>query len=126
MTVRYKRERGGLVPIYVCQEDVVRQGGRPCQSVSGKVVDPAIGALLLDLMTPITLDVALGVQQEVAARLAEVESVLRQQLERARYEAELARRHGGRARTALLREVAQAAFPLRPRHSSAMCEKRRG
>ena len=56
------------------------------------MVDPAISALLLELMTPVTLEVALAVQQEVATRLAEVERLLRQQVERARYEAELARR----------------------------------
>ena len=92
MSVRYKQERRSLVPLYVCQEAVVRQGGRNCQTVPGKVVDPAISALLLELMTPVTLEVALAVQQEVAARLAEVERLLRQQVERARYEAELARR----------------------------------
>lgn len=93
MSVRYKQERRrSLVPLYVCQEAVVRQGGRICQTVPGKVVDPAIGALLLELMTPVTLEVALAVEQEVATRLAEVERLLRQQVERARYEAELARR----------------------------------
>jgi DNA invertase Pin-like site-specific DNA recombinase len=92
MSVRYKQERRSLVPLYVCQEAVVRQGGRICQTVPGKVVDPAIGALLLELMTPVTLEVALAVEQEVATRLAEVERLLQQQVERARYEAELARR----------------------------------
>ncbi len=92
MSVRYKQERHSLVPLHVCQEGVVRQGGRICQTVPGKVVDPAIGALLLELMTPVTLEVALAVEQEVAARLAEVERLLRQQVERARHEAELARR----------------------------------
>jgi DNA invertase Pin-like site-specific DNA recombinase len=92
MTVRYKQERGCCVPVYVCQEKVVRKAGRPCQSVPGKIVDPAISALLLELMTPITLEVALAVQQEVTMRLADVERLLGQQVERARYEAELARR----------------------------------
>jgi DNA invertase Pin-like site-specific DNA recombinase/predicted DNA-binding transcriptional regulator AlpA len=92
MSVRYKQERYSLVPLYVCQEEMARQGGRICQTVPGKVVDPAISALLLELMTPVTLEVALAVEQEVAARLAEVERLLRQQVERARYEAELARR----------------------------------
>jgi DNA-binding transcriptional regulator YiaG len=43
-------------------------------------------------MTPVSLDVALSVQAELLARTEEADRIRRQQLERARYEAELARR----------------------------------
>ncbi len=43
-------------------------------------------------MTPVTLEVALTVQQELQSRLDQVERLRRQQVERARYEADLARR----------------------------------
>lgn len=92
MSVHYHQEHHVIVPTYVCQEDSVRLAARVCQSVPGKVVDQAINALLLELMTPMTLEVALAVQQEIEARITETDALRRGQLERARYEAELARR----------------------------------
>lgn len=92
MGVHYVTEAGVSVPTYVCQEAAVRTGAAVCQRVPGKVVDHAISDLVLELVQPLTLDVALAVQQEVDARWAETDTVRRQQVERARYEAELARR----------------------------------
>jgi len=92
MGVRYSQEHGNLVPLYMCQESVVRRGGKVCQSVPGKIVDVAIGTLLVELMTPLTLDVTLSVQRELEARATETDVLRRQHLERTRYEAELARR----------------------------------
>ena len=80
------------ISAYICQENTVRRGGRVCQSVPGKIVDPAIGALLVELMTPMALEVTLAVQQELEARAAETDALRRQHVERMRYEAELARR----------------------------------
>ena len=92
MGVRYSQEHGQTVPVYICQETVVRRGGKICQSVPGKLVDPAVGALLIELMTPMTLEVTLAVQCELEARAAEIDTLRRQHIERSRYEAELARR----------------------------------
>ncbi len=92
MGVHYSQEHGQPVPTYVCQETAARKGGKVCQSVPGKVVDPAIGALLVELMTPMTLEVSLAVQNEIEARSAETDALRRQHIERTRYEAELARR----------------------------------
>ena len=92
MGVRYSQEHGQTVPVYLCQETVVRRGGKICQSVPGKVVDPAVGALLVELMTPMALEVSLAVQRELEARAAEIDVLRRQHIERTRYEAELARR----------------------------------
>ena len=63
-----------------------------CQTVPGKIVDPAISALLVELMTPMTLDVALAVQQELETRVAETDDLRRQHIERLHYEADPARR----------------------------------
>ena len=92
MGVHYSRENGQTVPIYVCQETAVRRAGKTCQTVPGKVVDPAITALLIEMMTPMTLAVSLEVQRELEARAAETDVLRRQHVERLRYEAELARR----------------------------------
>jgi DNA invertase Pin-like site-specific DNA recombinase len=92
MGVHYWVENGHSVSTYVCQEAAVRDGAKVCQRVPGKVVDQAISDLLLELVQPLTLEVALAVQGEVEARFAETDALRRQRVERARYEAELARR----------------------------------
>ena len=92
MGVHYSREHGQPVPVYVCQETQVRRGGKACQRVPGKLVDQAVGALLVELMTPMTLGVTLAVQRELEARAGEADALRRQHLERMRYDAELARR----------------------------------
>jgi DNA invertase Pin-like site-specific DNA recombinase len=92
MGIHYKQEHGKIVPTYICQERAVRRGGKVCQSVPGKVVDPAISALLVELMTPMTLEVSLAVQDELDARLAETDALRRQHIERTRYDVELAQR----------------------------------
>ena len=55
-------------------------------------IDRVIGDILLEMVNPVTLDVALTVRQELQARLAEADRLRKQQVERARYEAELAQR----------------------------------
>lgn len=92
MGVHYSQEHGRIVPVYICQESTLRRGGRVCQTIPGKIVDPAISALLVELMTPMALAVTLAVQQELEARTAETDALRRQHIERLRYEAELARR----------------------------------
>jgi hypothetical protein len=92
MGVRYSMAYQQVVPTYVCQEASVRRSEKVCQSVPGRVVDQAISKLLLDLMQPMTLQVAIAVQQEVEARVAETDALRRKHVERAQYEAELARR----------------------------------
>ena len=92
MGVRYSRANGQPVPVYVCEEKLVRRGEKACQPVPGKVVDQAVGALLVELMTPMTLGVTLAIQHELEARTGEADALRRQHLERMRYDAELARR----------------------------------
>ncbi|MDX8529296.1 recombinase family protein [Mesorhizobium sp. MSK_1335] len=92
MGVHYSQEHGQPVPTYICQETATRRGGKVCQSVPGKVVDPAVGALLVELMRPMTLEVTLAVQRELEARAAEMDTLRRQHIERTRHDAELARR----------------------------------
>jgi DNA invertase Pin-like site-specific DNA recombinase len=92
MSIHYYHESRAIYPVYKCQEESVRRGERVCQTVPGKVVDAAIGDLLLELMTPLTMEAAWAVQQEVETRLAENDQLRLGRVDRARYEAELARR----------------------------------
>jgi DNA invertase Pin-like site-specific DNA recombinase len=92
MSIHYSLVHQQVVPTYVCQEASVRRAEKVCQRVPGGVVDQAISSLLLELMQPMTLEVALAVQQEVEARVTETDALRRKHIERAQYEAELARR----------------------------------
>ena len=92
MEVHYWKEKEKIGISYVCQEASVHRGSKVCQRVPGNVVDQAVSALLLELVQPLTLEVALAVEQEVKSRYAETDALRRQQVDRARYEAELARR----------------------------------
>lgn len=92
MTVRYTSVGGALVPNYVCQRRGIEQGEPICQHIPGAGVDAALGQRLLELVTPMNLEVALAVEQELQARLDEADTLRQQQVERTRYEVELARR----------------------------------
>jgi DNA invertase Pin-like site-specific DNA recombinase len=91
MTVRYHLRKAGLVPDYMCQKESIEHAERICQSILGSDIDAAIGTLLLGTLTPMTLEVAMAVQQELQQRLDEADRLRRQHVERARYEADLAR-----------------------------------
>lgn len=91
MTVRY-HQRGGqrIVPDYLCQHKSIEQGRTPCQRIPGSVLDRAIGALLLERVTPEALALTLAVQEELVQRAAEAQRLRHLQVERAQYEADLA------------------------------------
>ena len=91
MAVRYRRRKGGLQPYYLCSREGERTAGPWCQSIPGAAIDRRVGELLVELMTPLTLEVALQVQEELAARAGEADRWRAQRVQRAREEADLAR-----------------------------------
>lgn len=91
MTVRYNCRETTPTPRYVCQRDGIEHGQPICQSIPGSSIDQAVGRLLLEKITPLALEVTLAVQQELQTRREEADALRKQQVERARYEAELAR-----------------------------------
>jgi len=92
MTVRYKQNCSKLVPVYVCQKDRIEKGAKVCQTVAGEKVDEEIGKLLLEMLNPLAIKVAIEVQNELSERKLEADKFYRQQVERARYEMELAKK----------------------------------
>ena len=92
MTLRYHSRHGRLCPEYVCQRKGIENADPICQRIPGQEIDQTVSHLLLELVNPVTLDVALAVQQELQARMEEADHLRKQQVERARYEAELAQR----------------------------------
>jgi hypothetical protein len=90
MTLRYHYRQGKLSPDYVCQREGIEHARPICQMIPGHDVDQAVGELLLEMLTPLSVEVALSVERELQSRLADVDQLRRQQVERARYEADLA------------------------------------
>jgi len=92
MTLRYHVRKAGLEPDYVCQHEGIKNAEPLCQQIPGAGIDRLIGDLLVETVSPMTLDVALTVQQELQSRLDEADRLRQKQVERARYEADLAQR----------------------------------
>jgi DNA invertase Pin-like site-specific DNA recombinase len=92
MTVRYHQRRGRLLPTYVCQRDGIEHARRICQAIPGAGLDDRIGQLLIDTLTPLTIEAALTVSAELEHRAAEADALRAAHVERARYHADLARR----------------------------------
>ena len=89
MTVRYLQ---GQIPSYECNQQHKQWGEKTCQSLRGDGVDQAVATALLEAMTPAQLDIALATFEAVEAQARQLDQQWQRQLERARYEAELARR----------------------------------
>ena len=90
MTVHYHVRRGRRSPDYICAHERIEHAGPICQQIPGAAIDEAMGELLLESLTPMALEVALEVQQELAAQVEETDRLRAKQVERARYEADLA------------------------------------
>jgi hypothetical protein len=92
MGVRYAMSHGEPVPEYHCQREAIEHARPLCQRIVGREIDRRVGELLVETVSPLALEVALGVEAELVARAAEADGLRRAQVERARYEAELAQR----------------------------------
>ena len=89
--MRYQNRKRRQYPYYVCIREGIETASAKCQSISGAAIDQAVGELLVELMTPVTLEVALQVQDELAARAEEADLWRAQRVQRIREEADLAR-----------------------------------
>jgi len=92
MTVRYHRYRSRTLPDYVCQREAVERGEPPCQRIPGAQIDRAVGELVVETLTPMTLELTLAVEQQLEAQLEQADELRHKAVERAQYEADLARR----------------------------------
>ena len=61
MNVRYLARGGRLEPSYLCQRQRVEHGEDLCQAVPGAGIDRAVGELLVEVVTPVALEVPLSV-----------------------------------------------------------------
>ena len=90
MTVRYTSN--GTTPSYECNQVHKQQGGPTCQFVRGDGVDAAVACLFLNALQPAQLEVSLATLEQIEDQERQVERQWHLHLERARYEADLARR----------------------------------
>lgn len=88
MYVRYGNHKR---PRYVCVDDAIARQA-VCQSVPAIEVDAAVARLLLELMTPMAVEMTLAIQSELDRRAAQSEHHYQLRITRARYESDLARR----------------------------------
>jgi DNA invertase Pin-like site-specific DNA recombinase len=91
MHVRYGTRYGQRVPNYVCYGRGRELGDPICQSIVGTKIDEAVASLLIEAVTPMALEMTLAVQQELQSRSDEADRLRRRQVQRAEYEADLAR-----------------------------------
>jgi DNA invertase Pin-like site-specific DNA recombinase len=77
---------------YVCQRGYQYGDSGVCQSMTARPVDAAVAAALLEAASPMSLQVAIRVMDQIEQDLAEKQRQQQMQLEQARYEARLAQR----------------------------------
>ena len=89
MSVRYLKD--GTIPSYDCNSFHAHFAGPTCQSVRGDAIDAAV-ARFLEAMRPAQLEVSMAALDRIAAQARQLDRQRQLTRERARYEAELARR----------------------------------
>src|SRR2546429_475215 len=90
MSVRYLED--GTTPLSACTRAHVDFAAPTCQTLRGDGVDAAVARTFLDALQPAQLDVALATLEGLNAQARQVEQQWHRRLERAQYEADLARR----------------------------------
>jgi DNA invertase Pin-like site-specific DNA recombinase len=79
-------------PAYVCDHATQQYGDRRCQTFTLAYIDPFISQLFLEAVQPARLQTALAALHQVDSQRQALAEQWRQRIQRARYEAELARR----------------------------------
>jgi len=97
MMVQYERPAvGGGVnlnrPRYVCARQAIEYGRPLCQSVTGGVLDRLVTRQVLAVLEPATLELSLSAAEDIQQQRVTLDRHWQQGLERARYEADRARR----------------------------------
>ena len=92
LRVRYAARRGRLETWYICDRAHGSHGEPHCQSIAGWPIDEAIGALVVERMTPAAVELVLEIRKEIEARYAEADRLRCRAIERAQIEADRAQR----------------------------------
>jgi DNA invertase Pin-like site-specific DNA recombinase len=90
MTIRYLDD--GVTPCYSCSQAHKQLADKTCQTLQGDGVDAAVARLFLEAMQPAQLEVSMAALEQLEARARQIDRQWQLRLERAQYEADLARR----------------------------------
>lgn len=90
LSVRYLAD--GRRPQYECNQVHAHLAGNTCQSLRGDGIDAAVAQVFLQALTPAHLEVSLAALEQLEERARQIDRQWHLRLERARYEADLARR----------------------------------
>jgi DNA invertase Pin-like site-specific DNA recombinase len=128
MTVRYHDVKGGkrLYPEYMCQKEMIEHAEeKVCQRILGAGPDAAITELLLAQLTPLAIDTSIQVYEELHTQAEAARHLRAQQVERARYAAELAQRRFFRVdpENRLVADVLEADWNARLRELACVQEE---
>src|SRR5260370_3828869 len=77
--------------MYDCHQLHAQRAARTCQTMRGDRIDQAVVACFLEAIEPAHLEVALSALEQVEARAKQFDHQWQRQIERAQYEADLAR-----------------------------------
>jgi DNA invertase Pin-like site-specific DNA recombinase len=93
MTMRYHTLADATtVPEYVCQSQGINTATPICQSISGATVDAAVAEFVLATLTPLALEVALSVSDELVQQAEQSDAIRAAHVQRAQHTADAARR----------------------------------
>jgi DNA invertase Pin-like site-specific DNA recombinase/predicted DNA-binding protein len=92
MTIRYHERKGGLIPDYLCQREGIDNNTPSCQRIPGKSIDERIEELLIEKLTPESIEVALEVFEEVKRGQEDIKRAHKLRIAKLEYEADLAGR----------------------------------
>ena len=90
MNVRYLQE--GTTPSYECRQAHAQLAEKTCQTMRGDGIDQAVATCFLEAIQPAHLAVSLATLDQLEARAQQLDRQWQLRLERAQYEADLARR----------------------------------
>jgi len=91
MSLRYSGPAGDY-PVYTCRADRDQDGGPLCQEVRALPVDAHVESILLEALTPDQIAIAIAALGQIEEETRQLERQWTLRRERARYEAERARR----------------------------------
>ncbi|MDF0523256.1 recombinase family protein, partial [Bradyrhizobium yuanmingense] len=91
MSLRYTGPNADY-PVYCCRSDRDQQGSALCQEVRALAVDALVERMLLDALVPDQIEIALAAAGQLEQESRQLERQWALRVERARYEAERARR----------------------------------
>ena len=92
MRVRYAARRARLEAWYVCDRANGKSAEPGCQSIAGPSIDEAVGALVVEQMTPAAVALAFEIRAQIESRQEEAHQLRHHAVERAQVDADLAQR----------------------------------